>query len=307
SRVADQAASLHEFRPFIHRRNCVARGERNETIARDLKERVGHHQESTSPALDESHKGRLDFAVSAGIQDKDLLSKRAASFLNLRYLHFSNLAGRVHEKGDCSGLGNQLAQKLETFRAKRRHKRMDASRVPARPIEAIDEPIPDRIAPARENERDGVGQPPNCPERLGSACGHDQFHAASDQINCQCRQPVVLAFRPAIFDPQIAADEKASFAQSLAERGQQNILLKVSRSRTEITDGPWRRLLRARRERPRGRAAEQDDELSPPHVSRATVWRSLSGWLAALSGYHGGVSQVLGADLKCSESRRTAF
>src|SRR5262245_32647500 len=63
-------------------------------------------------------------------------------------------------------------------------------------------------------------------------------------------------------------------------------------------------LLCARRERPRGRAAEQDDELSPPHVSRATVWRSLSGWLAALSGYHGGVSQVLGADLKCSESRR---
>ena len=48
--------------------------------------------------------------------------------------------------------------------------------------------------------------------------------------------------------------------------------------------------LRARRERPRGRAGEQDDELSPPHVSRATVWRSLSGWPAAQSGYHGGTS-----------------
>ena len=65
------------------------------------------------------------------------------------------------------------------------------------------------------------------------------------------------------------------------------------------------RLLRARRERPRNRrAAEQGDELAPPHVSRATVWRSLSDWLAALSGYHGGTGQVLGTNLKCSESRR---
>jgi hypothetical protein len=65
------------------------------------------------------------------------------------------------------------------------------------------------------------------------------------------------------------------------------------------------RLLRARRERPRGgSAADERDELAPLHVSRATVWRSLSGWLAAHSGYHGGTGQVLGANLNCSESRR---
>src|SRR5262249_14209920 len=94
----------------------------------------------------------------------------------------------------------------------------------------------------------------------------------------QCRQPVVLAFRPAIFDPQIVADEKASFAQSLAERGQQNILLKVSRSRTEITDGPWRRLLRARRKRPRRRAAKKRDELAAPHpITSSASANNLSG------------------------------
>jgi hypothetical protein len=53
-------------------------------------------------------------------------------------------------------------------------------------------------------------------------------------------------------------------------------------------------LLRARRERPRRcRAAEKLDQFSPLHVSRATVWRSLSGWPAAQSGYHGGTGQVL--------------
>src|SRR5262245_44494436 len=46
------------------------------------------------------------------------------------------------------------------------------------------------------------------------------------------------------------------------------------------------RLLRARREWPNRRpAAEQRDELATLHVSRATLWRSLSGWLAAHSGY----------------------
>src|SRR5262249_50059814 len=64
-------------------------------------------------------------------------------------------------------------------------------------------------------------------------------------------------------------------------------------------------LLRARRERPRRRAAaDERDELSPPHVSRATVWRSLSGWLAAHSGYHRGTAQVLRADLNRSEVSR---
>src|SRR5262245_32082307 len=41
------------------------------------------------------------------------------------------------------------------------------------------------------------------------------------------------------------------------------------------------------------RAAEKLDQFSPLRVSRATVWRSLSGWPAAQSGYHGGTGQVL--------------
>src|SRR5262249_49074063 len=59
----------------------------------------------------------------------------------------------------------------------------------------------------------------------------------------------------------------------------------------------------ARRERPScRRPAEKRDEIAPLHVSRATVWRSLSGWLAAHSGYHRGTGRVLGADLNRSES-----
>src|SRR5262249_17869156 len=121
----------------------------------------------------------------------------------------------------------------------------------------------------------------------------------------QCRQPVVLAFRPAIFDPQIVADEKASFAQSLAERGQQNILLKVSRSRTEITDGPWRRLLRARRKRPRHHgAAEQRDEIAASHPGhrRPPALAPPVGSIAR-SPYPQMRPQVLRTDLNRSEFR----
>src|SRR5262249_14910383 len=52
--------------------------------------------------------------------------------------------------------------------------------------------------------------------------------------------------------------------QALTERGQE-VWIRARHPRVEESDDRHRRLLRARRERPRRRAAEQRDELAPDH------------------------------------------
>src|SRR5262249_50233496 len=136
--------------------------------------------------------------------------------------------------------------------------------------------------------------------------GQNDVRGERHQFRSVFTRGIGIPATPAVVDPDVLADRPPQLLQTLRKRREAGLRLWiVGLHGHQHTDAPHAlALLRVRPERPRGRAAEQDDELSPPHVSRATVWRSLSGWLAALSGYHGGVSQDLGADLKCSESRR---
>src|SRR5262249_52803931 len=74
-----------------------------------------------------------------------------------------------------------------------------------------------------------------------------------------------MALGPAVFDRHIPAFDEADFAQTLAERGHP-WGVSALRFAVEKPDYRHRRLLRARRERPRGRAAEKSNELAPFHV-----------------------------------------
>src|SRR5262249_31319246 len=67
---------------------------------------------------------------------------------------------------------------------------------------------------------------------------------------------------PAVFDPHILALDIAGVFKALAKRAQ-TVRLRIRRSGLEIPDHRHLRLLRARRERPRGRTAEQRDEIAP--------------------------------------------
>ena len=76
-------------------------------------------------------------------------------------------------------------------------------------------------------------------------------------------KPIVVTFRPAIFDSDVLPFDIANLTQSLAECVDSGRRF-TWRSATEKSDDRHRRLLRARRERPhRRRAAEQRDELAP--------------------------------------------
>src|SRR5262249_47107086 len=69
------------------------------------------------------------------------------------------------------------------------------------------------------------------------------------------------------WDRHITALDEARFVQALAERGH-DPCAQLRHTGIDKPNPRHRRLLRARRERPRRRAAEQRDELAPIHRAR---------------------------------------
>src|SRR5215470_13283296 len=97
----------------------------------------------------------------------------------------------------------------------------------------------------------------------------DHRHLTAYQIGCEVGQSVVLVLRPAILDRHILALDVAGFTKALAECGQIACTSDRGRAAKESYHR-HRRLLRARRERPRCcRAAEQRDELAAGHPMTA--------------------------------------
>src|SRR5262249_51008487 len=74
---------------------------------------------------------------------------------------------------------------------------------------------------------------------------------------------VVLTLRPAKFDCHVPTLDISGFAQTLAERGDE-VGVRGGRCAAEESDYRRRRLLRARRERPRGRRSAECSQQFPP-------------------------------------------
>jgi hypothetical protein len=118
-------------------------------------------------------------------------------------------------------------------------------------------------------------------ERAGGRGRREHAYPALNEIGEQRRQPVVLPLRPAKLDRDIAALDVAGIAQALAESVDQ-VAECVGRAAANESDHRHRRLLRARRERPRDRAAEQGDELAPSHrvpsIGQLLLAYHTAGW-----------------------------
>jgi hypothetical protein len=77
----------------------------------------------------------------------------------------------------------------------------------------------------------------------------------------------MVSFRPTIFDRHILALDVARFIQALPEGDHPRFGFGFRQSGSDHADHRHRRLLRPRRERPRGRhAADERDELAPSPV-----------------------------------------
>jgi hypothetical protein len=84
----------------------------------------------------------------------------------------------------------------------------------------------------------------------------DHRHLTAYQLSCEGGQSIILILRPAILDRHILAFDVPAFADALPECGHKTGSVGGRRA-AEEPDYRHRRLLRARRERPRCRAAER--------------------------------------------------
>src|SRR5262249_20775161 len=145
------------------------------------------------------------------------------------------------------------------------NKRAYARDVAAGAIEAGDETAPDRVGASHVDDRYSRGRSLGRQCRyLAAWCNNDR-HLSTHEIGGERGQLIVLSVGPAIVQGGVLALEESGIFQALQDHRDER---RVDGGRTgaENADHRHRRLLRARRERPRGRAAEQRDELAAFHL-----------------------------------------
>jgi hypothetical protein len=155
-----------------------------------------------------------------------------------------------------------------------------AGEVATRPCQARDQAVLDRVDAGLEYDWNGR----DCRlrgNRSGIADCHDHRRATAGQLDGQLGQPLVSALRRSIFERDILAFDEARCIQSPLNGGETETP-GLLRAAGKDADHRHRRLLRARRERPRCcRAAEHRHKLAPSYVEHGgflaqSVRRTLS-------------------------------
>jgi hypothetical protein len=113
------------------------------------------------------------------------------------------------------------------------------------------------VAAFNRNRCNGVGR-------------RDHRHLPARQIGGEVGQSIVLLVRPAILDRHGLAFDQAALANAAPKRGHK-VGATTGRRGAEHPDHRHGRLLRARRKRPRRRAADERYELAPFHCPMPPV------------------------------------
>src|SRR5262249_52217617 len=97
--------------------------------------------------------------------------------------------------------------------------------------------------------------------RVAGGCGN-HGNAAANEVSHERRQTIIFALQPVVFEPRVLAFDGAGLVEAFVERS--DIARgNIATTAADKSDNRHRCLLRARRERPRCRAAESQDELTP--------------------------------------------
>src|SRR5262245_35479931 len=123
--------------------------------------------------------------------------------------------------------------------------------------------MPDRVSTEAKCDRDRRGRSFGR-ERRRIASRSDNRYATAGEVGHERRQAIVSAAEPMVFNDHVLAIDVADFAKAFRERSRMASGA-IKRSTTDKADYRHRPLLRARREWPRRRTAEQCDERAPPH------------------------------------------
>src|SRR5262245_31210619 len=156
--------------------------------------------------------------------------------------------------------------------------KIDPRQIAARPGEAGDKTEPDRVLGGNKGDRDRRGCRLGSGRRGGRARG-DYSDLSANQFGRQLRQSIVLVLGEAVDDCYVLALHIADVFEAQAECAQ-TVRHRVRRSGIKEPNHRHGRLLRAHRERPRGRrAAEQRYEVAPADhsITSSASASSLSG------------------------------
>ena len=133
-------------------------------------------------------------------------------------------------------------------------KKLKPSHVAARLREARDQTKPDRVVADTKHDRDRGRS--FCRQLSGNSAGRgDHCDAATNQIGHQCRDAIILAFQPVIFDRDVLALDKVKFAGALSERSHIT-RVGIGRRCADVSDNGECRLLRQRCDRIDRRGAQ---------------------------------------------------
>src|SRR5262245_35919897 len=218
--------------------------------------RADAYLQRAGPTLDEGRKGALDLPFAGDGEDFDLLPHGRSRSPDLRDKRLGKRPFGIDEHGNARGSRPQLTQEPKLLRRKFHRHEADTSDVAAGPVEVGDEAVPDRVAPGHKDDRHRRGCGLGCDRRRGIA--DDQGYLPAKKVRYQKRQPSLILGR-AVLDRNVPALDEACFLQALAQHS--HVMLPA-----------WQephhrhcRLLRARPERPRRRAADERDEVALPH------------------------------------------
>src|SRR5215472_17589388 len=172
----------------------------------------------------------------------------------------------VEKKSDPCDVRCQSLEKTEPLFSERKLKPGEARDIATRPRQACNKALADRIADTYEHDRYGVSRLPQCGDARRSD-GKYHVRRCADQLRRVGLDACSVGASRAIVDLQVAALAPALFLHPLPECRHASYHFRiVCGQAAEHADPPHAlALLRTCRERPRGCAAEQRDEVAPFH------------------------------------------
>src|SRR6516164_986356 len=152
-------------------------------------------------------------------------------------------------------------------------------------IEAGDQSKLHRVC--ANSEYNGNGRGGSLGRKGGGRCINrgDYVHSLATEFSRQSRQSFVAVVGPAVFDYQVFALDIADLAKPFT-KSEHQARVGLCRGGMKKSNHRSRRLLRARRERPRRRTAKQSNELAPPHELALDEGYNLGHHLATRAPVH---------------------
>ena len=135
---------------------------------------------------------------------------------------------RIDQKGDHARVWNQFAQNFESLWCERVVEQIDSGAVAAGPVDALDQPVLDRIAAGRKNNRNCYGCGLCHLRSPGAASCHKHRYLPLNQFGRKRGQTVILSVAKAEFDRQISTFDIAVWASPSRKAARVRVSLSVS-------------------------------------------------------------------------------